>query len=274
MTEQMAHIRDLVAGGRLCRNLAEPKDVAGTMQRVLSYAVTLSGASVTVLMSPAANGRARVGAASGADWAPDLATALRAEDHELWQERTTVVVDDLHTDPRWPGTSAQVRLTTPARSMLTLRLDVPERFEGMLALAGEHTAHFTTDLQHLLAGFADHAAVALAAATQYGRAENLVTAVHTNRTIGSAVGIMMCTHKITEQAAFDQLVRASQRSNTKLAKIAEVVMLTGALPGPEDQQVLSGTAALPTARHRGHIPETRRAPASAIAGHPISALRG
>lgn len=58
-------------------------------------------------------------------------------------------------------------------------------------------------------------------------AANLQTALRTSRQIGAAIGILMATHKITDDAAFDLMRTASQRTNRKLRDIAEEVMQTG-----------------------------------------------
>ena len=50
----------------------------------------------------------------------------------------------------------------------------------------------------------------------------------TNREIGAAVGILMATHNISQEQAFDLLSKASQRLNRKLRDIA-----TGIVRGDE-----------------------------------------
>ncbi|MCU1352720.1 MAG: response regulator with putative antiterminator output domain [Acidimicrobiales bacterium] len=48
--------------------------------------------------------------------------------------------------------------------------------------------------------------------------------------IGQAKGVLMATHRVTADAAFQMLVRASQRLNVKVRQVAEEVAATGALP--------------------------------------------
>jgi signal transduction histidine kinase/DNA-binding response OmpR family regulator len=64
------------------------------------------------------------------------------------------------------------------------------------------------------------------------RAANFQVALATNRQIGTAMGILMQQHKITERQAFDLLRRSSQAANQKLRDLADTVVLTGALPEP------------------------------------------
>lgn len=58
---------------------------------------------------------------------------------------------------------------------------------------------------------------------------HLERALITSRRIGTAVGILMATYKVTDRAAFDMLVMASQNRSCKLHEIAEQVNDTGVL---------------------------------------------
>ena len=59
---------------------------------------------------------------------------------------------------------------------------------------------------------------------------NLRTALETSRVIGTAVGVLMAVHRISQDAAFDVLRRASMDLNRKLREVAEEVTFTGDLP--------------------------------------------
>ncbi len=57
-------------------------------------------------------------------------------------------------------------------------------------------------------------------------------ALQTNRTIGTAVGIVMARYEIDDpERAFKVLVRTSQQTNRKLRDIADELIRTGSLPG-------------------------------------------
>jgi uncharacterized coiled-coil protein SlyX len=62
------------------------------------------------------------------------------------------------------------------------------------------------------------------------RIANLEVALVSARQIGAAMGILMASHQLTVEQAFDQLRLASQRSHRKLREVADEVLLTGALP--------------------------------------------
>jgi hypothetical protein len=60
--------------------------------------------------------------------------------------------------------------------------------------------------------------------------ENLKRALENSRKIGAAIGILMASTKLTEDAAFDLLVHVSRNTHRKLREVAEEVVLTGSLP--------------------------------------------
>ncbi len=62
------------------------------------------------------------------------------------------------------------------------------------------------------------------------KAEHLERALVSNRTIGTAIGILMSERRVTPDQAFTLLRERSQNSNRRLREIAEDVVLTGTLP--------------------------------------------
>ncbi|HJV15143.1 MAG TPA: response regulator, partial [Propionibacteriaceae bacterium] len=56
-------------------------------------------------------------------------------------------------------------------------------------------------------------------------------ALQSNRTTGTAVGIVMTRYDLDQERAFQVLVRTSQQCNRKLHDIAEELVRTGVLPG-------------------------------------------
>ena len=65
--------------------------------------------------------------------------------------------------------------------------------------------------------------------TNRERSAHLEEALRTSREIGAAVGILMASRKLTEEAAFALLVRASQHTNRKVRDLAAEVVRTGDL---------------------------------------------
>ena len=63
-----------------------------------------------------------------------------------------------------------------------------------------------------------------------GRAEQIRRGLDSNRVIGTAIGIVMATYRLTAEQAFRLLTTASQNTNSKLRDIAVAVTDTGTLP--------------------------------------------
>ena len=59
--------------------------------------------------------------------------------------------------------------------------------------------------------------------------DNLQIALQSSRRIGEAVGIIMAAAKITEDDAFQTLVRASQQQNRKVRQVADDVVEYGTI---------------------------------------------
>ena len=72
---------------------------------------------------------------------------------------------------------------------------------------------------------------ALGAAEADARAAHLRVALESNRTIGTAIGIVMAREHLTEKLAFARLRQVSNELNRRIVDIADHVVLTGALPG-------------------------------------------
>ena len=61
-------------------------------------------------------------------------------------------------------------------------------------------------------------------------ARNLRMALEHSRDIGTAVGVLMAFHKVSQDDAFELLRRSSQDLNRKVQALALEVISTGALP--------------------------------------------
>ena len=82
----------------------------------------------------------------------------------------------------------------------------------------------------MAAAYAAHAAAALARVAEHEQVAQLRQAVTSDRMIGTAIGLLMGTRRISEAEAFDLLRVVSQHTNRKLRDVAvEVVRHGGAL---------------------------------------------
>ncbi|MFI5911785.1 GAF and ANTAR domain-containing protein [Dactylosporangium sp. NPDC051541] len=128
-----------------------------------------------------------------------------------------VRMPDIAAETRWPGFTQRSR-RLGLGSMLSFRLVATDRQHGGLNLYAHAPGRFDDLDEHIGLLFAAHAAGALGALL---RREQLSAALSTHDTIGQAKGILVERHRISSEAAFQLLVRASQHTNTKLAEIAE-----------------------------------------------------
>jgi hypothetical protein len=137
---------------------------------------------------------------------------------------------DLRTDPRWPDYGRRVAEEVGFLSMLSYRmvLGTDEIVAGLNIYADHVDAFSDTDVMLGLL-LATHGAQAAAAAGQREHANHLERALRSNRLIGTAMGILMARHVVTQDQSFDLLRIASQNSNRKLADIAREVIETGTL---------------------------------------------
>lgn len=145
-------------------------------------------------------------------------------------EDTVYRPEDLLHDTRWQAFGQRVNAEFGVRSMLSFRLhlDATDTIAG-LNLYSRQFAAFDEKAELVGLLLATHGAVAVAAVLSRSRIANLEQALKSNRDIGTAVGILMASHQLTQQQAFDLLSVASQRSNLKLYLVAQRVVETGAL---------------------------------------------
>ena len=126
-------------------------------------------------------------------------------------------------DDRWPAYSRRLA-TFGVESLLVTRLDYSRNNVATLNLYAEMPDAFDDKAKELVAAFAEHASLALASDQLE---QHLRIAVESRQAIGQAVGILMERHKLDPDAAFDLLVRASQRGSVKLRDIAARVVEAG-----------------------------------------------
>jgi GAF domain-containing protein len=145
-------------------------------------------------------------------------------------EQVTLVIDDLAGDERWPAFSRRAVEETGVHSMLAFRLFLRDDTMGSLNLYSRRPAAFDEHARAMGTVLAAHAAIALSAAQDRERAEQLEDALQSGREIGMAMGVLMARGGVTQDEAFALLRRASQHLHRKLREIAAEVVDTGQLP--------------------------------------------
>jgi len=118
----------------------------------------------------------------------------------------------------------QVVRQTPVRSAAGFRIIAGKEKIGALNLFSDRVGGISersADQAILLAAFAS---VAVSALHSKEEARTLAAGLESNREIGKAIGLLMAFHKISDDAAFDLLRKASQDMNIKLAEVAREVV--------------------------------------------------
>lgn len=146
----------------------------------------------------------------------------------------TIRLDSIATESqRWPAFAAQAA-EHGVQSSLSMPLAFGERRLGALNLYSTALAPFTEESVTLAHAFAQQAAVALGNAEIYWRThqltQNLELALENRDRIGQAKGILIVTHKVNGDEAFELLRTTSQHKNIKLRDVADYVVRTGELP--------------------------------------------
>lgn len=162
--------------------------------------------------------------------------ALAAEDaqhthqqgpaHHARTHHGLVRIRDMGVEKRWPAfvrTARDLGIT----AAITCDLGHQQGSDATLTVYATAPAGFDPAAAEYTELLAAHATAALEATASI---TSLHTAMHSRQAIGEATGILMERHRIDAPAAFDLLARASQRTNVKLRRIAEHVVLTGQEP--------------------------------------------
>jgi len=123
---------------------------------------------------------------------------------------------DIGTDRRWPR-FADAAADLGVRSMLAVRLYTGTTLLGALNLYSSEPDAFDEPAEHVCGLFAAHAAVALVGSQAQAQ---LRSALESRDVISMAKGILMERHRVTDDQAFNLLVRASQNTNRKLHDVA------------------------------------------------------
>ncbi|WP_369258655.1 GAF and ANTAR domain-containing protein [Geodermatophilus amargosae] len=204
---------DAVAAGR-----AVAGDLAAVLPPACSVAVTLLGPGRVPLVPAGGGPAAALDTLQVRHDTGPLSDALAG---------TPSGSADLGRDPRWPAL-AEPAGAARVRRATWLPLDTGREVVGALSVyvtgpgAGPDRA--------ALAPVAGHAALAL---HTLQRTQHLAVALASRDVIGQAKGVLMERYRITADAAFGILVRASQDARRKVRDIAALVTETGEAPPPD-----------------------------------------
>ncbi len=134
---------------------------------------------------------------------------------------------DANADQRWPAFSMQL-INGGFHGCLALPLATHGDETAVLTLFSREAAQFDDLAYDIVLLLTLHAGVAFDNAALYHDSNELLgqlqTALRTRSLVGRAQGLLMRHLSYDSEQAFEMLKRASQNSNTKLRKIAELVV--------------------------------------------------
>lgn len=209
--------------GEVARTLANERHLDTTLDKIVKFAVNTIDAceDAGILLE---QGGQITSAAATSD-VPRTLDRIQAEIREgpcldAIKEHEVFRTDDLNRDDRWPRFARRAHGETGVSSIVGLRLFMEDNTLGALNLYSTAPNAFDDTDVALGSVFAAHAAVAMAAAR---REEQLEQKAETRDVIGRAKGILMARSELTDEQAFDMLVKASQRMNVKLRDLAQQI---------------------------------------------------
>jgi len=223
----------------IARAMSGEPTVARTLQRIVEVAVeTIDGCDEAGILL--IRGREIVAGA----WSDDLVRNIEEMECEIGEgpcldaiaQRPTFESADLRDQLAiWPTFTARA-IDAGIHSMLAFRLFAAEDTLGALDLYGFRPGAFDDAAHAFGTVFAAHAALALAGAQLHERdladVDGLRQALEARDVIGQAKGILMATHHIDGDTAFELLRATSNNLNLKVRAVADHVVQTGTLPEP------------------------------------------
>ena len=232
---EMSYPELLVALHQLVATEEQLSDSLGRVAVIACYAIEgVDGVGLTLR----AGGTGTTVAYSG-DPAPQLDDAQYEDDTgpclDSFREQVTINVPRVADEAsRWPS-YVRTAERLGIRSSLSLPLRSPgEPAVGALNFYASPEDAFAGDTVAVAEMFAAQASVAVTNAQVYWQArhltEHLTKALDSRDRIGQAKGILMRSHGITGDEAFERLRTLSQQRNIKVSDLADEVIWTGQLP--------------------------------------------
>ncbi|WP_217169193.1 GAF and ANTAR domain-containing protein [Streptomyces sp. AC512_CC834] len=217
----------------LARDLLAQESVNGTLERITASATELvedcDAAGILILRGD------RVQSLAPTDQVVVDSDALQGRVREgpcfdaaraTVRQRQFRIADFTDEARRWPKYVPEAR-ELGLGSMMGFLLFTEDEDLGALNLYSYRPGAFTEADETAGWLLASHAAVAFSSARTHAQ---LQEAIGTRHTVGEAMGILMGSHRLTEDQAFATLRRYSQDHNVKLRDVARRVCERGALP--------------------------------------------
>ncbi|MEI4272947.1 ANTAR domain-containing protein [Klenkia sp. LSe6-5] len=139
-----------------------------------------------------------------------------------------VVTGDVWADPRWD--LAADGPTPPVRSVVATALPGTARARAVLVVHGTGPDLADPSVVEQVEVALPDLAAGVAVVQARLEVVDLQRALASNRVIGAAIGVAMSAHKLPYDTAAELLRTVSNHTNTRLADLAEQILLTGEVP--------------------------------------------
>jgi GAF domain-containing protein len=208
------------------REIASAVDLPTTLDAIVHTALdSLPGVDHAGISIAHKNGRGKIETVAATDqlvWELDDLQYRLDEGPCVYaiRERPVTVIEHAANERRWPRYMAAA-VDMGLRAQMGLRLYVDHHTLGGLNLYSTEAEEFDPGTEHVAELFATHAALALGKVRE---TETLNAALATRSDIGKAIGILMARYSLTDERAFEYLIRVSSHSNVKLRAVAAEVV--------------------------------------------------
>jgi GAF domain-containing protein len=222
----------------LARSLAEAGGVRPTIEQIVARSVNLvpsdwAAIAVAGKMGDRPPGLAATNDAELMDTVAEIAGRIGCSPGlTAFSTGSKVYLPDLAAQSAWDAYASEMLQRTPIRSVLSFGLQLHRRPLGVLTFYRSAPDGFDGDAQRRGSLLADHATIAIDAATSAESADGFKAALARSRAIGTAIGVLAERHRFSPEEAFDMLRVVSNHTNRKLADLADEFMSTGELPEP------------------------------------------
>ncbi|MBY6411484.1 GAF and ANTAR domain-containing protein [Rhodococcus sp. BP-252] len=137
---------------------------------------------------------------------------------------TAQIEPDFLAPSAWPALGRGVVTRTPVRGAMGFRLMLDNKKVGALNLFSDTPNRFDSTVADDAIVLTAFAAVTVSAIMNGEEADTLRVGLESNREIGKAIGLLMATHNVTDDQAFEMLRKTSQDMNVKIAALAQSVV--------------------------------------------------
>jgi GAF domain-containing protein len=152
-----------------------------------------------------------------------------------WASEKVVIIDDVHTDERWPGWRDAV-LGLPIRSVVSTPLMAGKEALGALKIYSALPGQYDESTGQVLTLFAGTAATLLAhiqgSEAPLRMTESLKATLSSRDTVNRACGVLMERHGIGHDQALQKMIQSARAAGATLVEVSEQLITRVPPAGP------------------------------------------